>query len=232
VQEDLAAVLRDETIRKKITDALVYQEIGATPDALWSFLLYCGYLKVNAKQWTSDGELFAKLAIPNREIRYMFREIVFGWFQPDLQNADGQYEKMLNSLKTGGVPMFKYNFQEIVLTAFSYFDVGTRQPEIVYHAFSLGLLVSMQETHEVRSNRESGLGRYDLALIPRNPGGTGIIIEFKKAESLEDLCHVAEKALKQIETNRYDSELRERGVSDILRLGIAYFGKRIEVIAG
>lgn len=233
VQEDLSCLMRGESIRKKLTDFLVYGKIAGTPDALWSFLLFSGYLKVTTKSMSDDGELYASLAVTNKEIRYVYREIILGWFEPDIRLADRQYEKMLDALVTGNIPVFEHNFREMVQVVFSYFDTSHRQPEIAYHAFSLGLLVSLRDTYEVKSNRESGDGRYDVLLLPRDPMGKGIVLEFKKMrkEQGETLEATADAALRQIRERRYDTELRERGVRDILLLGIAFDGKQVRIKA-
>jgi len=230
VQEDLARLMEGEGIRKKITNLLAYGEIADTPDALWSFLLFSGYLKAKEKTLSEYGELSAVLLIPNKEIRYVYREIILGWFQPNIRIADKQYEKMLKALLSGNIAVFEHNFREMIQVVFNCFDVDRRQPEVAYHAFSLGLLVSLRDTYEVKSNRESGDGRYDVLLLPRHPNGRGIVLEFKKVrkEHGETLDNAA---LRQIRERRYDTELRERGVSDIVRIGIAFEGKQVRMKA-
>jgi hypothetical protein len=113
-----------------------------------------------------------------------------------------------------------------------YFDVSGEEPEKVYHAFSLGMLVSLSETHEVRANRESGYGRYDVMLIAKTSDGKGIIIEFKKVneEKKETLKSAAEKALEQIESKNYETEIEDRGIKDIIKMGIAFKGKEVLIL--
>ncbi len=125
------------------------------------------------------------------------------------------------------------HFHQIIIAAFSYLDTGGNEPEIVYHAFTLGLLISLRETHEVRSNRESGFGRYDVMLIPKGKHGRGVVIEFKKAaeSSREALAAAAQAALQQIDEKGYAVELNERGISDIVKLGIAFKGKETLIVA-
>lgn len=233
VQEDLACLLRGERIRKPIADTLVYEDIRSSPDALWSFLLFSGYLKAESVSLTEEGSRLVDLAVPNKEVGTVYRKIVLSWFQPPIHAADSQYEKMLEALVAGNIPDFEHNFREIVMVTFSYFDTSHTYPENVYHAFSLGLLVSLRDAYEVKSNRESGFGRYDIILLPRNSRNKGIVLEFKKVnrEQGETLEAAADAALKQMEEKRYDTELRERGVRDILYLGIAFDGKLAKVKA-
>ncbi|WP_372628922.1 PD-(D/E)XK nuclease domain-containing protein [Cohnella sp.] len=122
------------------------------------------------------------------------------------------------------------------MRTFSYNDVGKDKSEALYHAFVLGMMVHLGETYEVRSNRESGYGRYDVMVIPRDKskGQKGIIIEFKKADRYEEesLDEAVVSALRQIETKQYDAELRAMGISDIVKLGIAFKGKQVKVQSG
>src|SRR5690606_36992277 len=104
--------------------------------------------------------------IPNAEIEYIYNEIILNWFQPNQQMANAQYEKMLRFLIQGDIPAFEHYFQETVQVVFSYFDTSDTYPEVAYHSFSLGMLVSLRDAYEVVSNREGGYGRHDLMLIP------------------------------------------------------------------
>ena len=114
----------------------------------------------------------------------------------------------------------------------SYLDAGRKKPERFYHGFVLGLLVSLRETYEVRSNRESGFGLYDVMMIPKDKNKLGIIMEFKVADSKKLLIKEAAAALEQINARSYETELRARGISKILKLGIVFFGKKVLVKAG
>ncbi|MGL5712737.1 MAG: PD-(D/E)XK nuclease domain-containing protein [Paraclostridium sp.] len=118
-------------------------------------------------------------------------------------------------------------FRRYVRESFSYFDLSQKMPENVYHAFTLGLLVSLDKTHQVLSNRESGYGRYDVMVIPIDPSKTGIIIEFKKydEEDEESLEELIQEAKEQIESKKYETELLSRGISDIKKLVIVFKGK-------
>ena len=116
----------------------------------------------------------------------------------------------------------------LLITSRSHHDIPAKNPERVYHAFVLGLLVALKDTHEVKSNRESGYGRYDVSLIPYDKKALGIVLEFKKVdEKKETLETCAEKALVQIEEKKYVAELEGRGITQIICLGLAFLGKRV-----
>ncbi|MFH0898805.1 MAG: PD-(D/E)XK nuclease domain-containing protein, partial [bacterium] len=141
------------------------------------------------------------------------------------------YSVMLNSLVGGDIQEFKNIFYDFVLKSFSAFDTGGKEPEKFYHAFVLGMLVSLSENYEVKSNKESGYGRYDVMIIPKNPNLRGVIMEFKKigTSKTDSLENAVEGALNQIEEKKYAMELMARGIKDIVKLGIAFDGKKVLV---
>ena len=130
--------------------------------------------------------------------------------------------------------IFSGLFKEFVINNLSYFDISGNEPERVYHAFVLGMLVSLSEGYEVKSNKESGYGRYDVMIIPKDISRTGIIIEFKKIDYfLDDTIEEATTAaLKQIEDKKYSQELLEKGVKNIIKLAIVFKGKEIKITKG
>lgn len=228
-KRDLEQLLRGGTIRRPIDDHVVFRDIPHSPSALWSFMLLSGYLKIVSGSW-DDGLLYGELQIPNREVAYLYRAIVQGWFERSIRNE--RQRMMLEALTDGDIETFEAIFADFVLKTFSVFDTNGDEPEKVYHAFVLGMLVGLQDRYEVRSNRESGYGRYDVMLIPKKSGKKGVIIEFKKALRGETPEQAASAALRQIEEKRYDTEQRERGISDIVKLGIALSGKQVWMKAG
>jgi hypothetical protein len=226
VKEDLEQLLRDEGIVKPIDDNVVFGEIENNPNTIWSFLLCSGYLKYTAKD-LADGKWYCRLQIPNQEVKYLYREIISGWFQQSIYHD--KLQKMLKALTSADIETFEAIFREFVAKSFSFFDTSREEPEKVYHAFVLGLLVSLRDDYEVKSNRESGYGRYDVMLIPKDLSRRGVIFEFKKVNPVrrESLEEAVAAALKQIDEKKYEQELRERGVKEILKLGIAFQGKEV-----
>jgi hypothetical protein len=145
---------------------------------------------------------------------------------------------MLTSLTRGNADDFKSLFESFVLSSLSYFDVSGKMPEKFYHAFTLGLFVSLRDTYQIKSEREAGTGRYDVILTPKNKNNFGIIIEFKKVykstnkTSQEILEQAVDTALEQIETKKYETELKDLGINKVLKLGIAFEGKNVLVRKG
>jgi hypothetical protein len=148
------------------------------------------------------------------------------WFRDNMDSRN--QDMMLNALVTGEIETFQEIFQDYVMDTFSVFDTGGKDPEKVYHAFVLGLLVHLRSRYEVKSNRESGFGRYDVMLIPRNhEAGKGVIIEFKKVRNGETMQSAAASALQQIVSKQYAEELIARGIPEIIKMAIVFAGKEV-----
>lgn len=224
-KRDLEQLMRGQTIRKAIEDTVVFRDLVDSPNALWSFLLFSGYLTVVSQKW--EDRLYGELRIPNREVAYLYRTIIQDWFERSIQSE--RHRMMLQALTEGDVDTFEPIFGDFVRKTFSQFDPAGDEPEKVYHAFVLGLLIGLEDRYEVKSNRESGYGRYDVMLIPRESGRNGVILEFKKVRRGETLEEAAAAALRQIEDKRYESELQDRGIRNIVKLGIAFAGKQVRM---
>ena len=165
-------------VETAINEECVMAEISNGEENLLSFLLLSGYLKATDKFMDETTDLFVyKLVIPNKEIRILYRDIIRKWFNESYVSND--FNNMLKALVLGEIELFEEYFSQYILKSFSYFDISGENPERVYHAFILGILISLGSTHEIVSNRESGLGRYDLSLIPKDNTKPGIIMEFK-----------------------------------------------------
>ncbi len=172
--------------------------------------------------------LYGYFKIPNKEVLSLYSNTISSWFERSVTN---QYPVMLQKLMTGNVEDFSTLFRSIALESFSFFDVAGERPERFYHAFVLGLLVDLRATYTVTSNKESGLGRYDVVLAPRDRKAPGFIFEFKKVdhEKRETLGIATEKALQQIRDKRYAVELMALGVTNITAIAIAFDGKQIAI---
>jgi len=173
---------------------------------VWSFLLFTGYLKATSYELDQGSfEFVATLSIPNLEVEFLFKSIIKWWLKQALGNNS---LALFHSLTAGDILPFISQFQDYVANSLSIFDLADKQPERIYHAFVLGLLVQLNATHEVKSNRESGFGRYDVLLIPRDSMQLGVIIEFKRVfpEHGETLDSACQAALQQIEEKNYAQE--------------------------
>src|SRR3989339_154936 len=214
LKQDLELLIKGESLVRIINEDIIFSEIENSEDAIWGFLLFCGYLKAVEKKLI-NGKFHCKLEIPNLEVKFLYEEIIMNWFS----GASSQNMKlMLESLTTGDIDIFEEMFSEYLSKSLSYFDVGGKEPEKFYHAFVLGLLISLNENYEIKSNRESGYGRYDIMIIPKDKNNLGIIIEFKKVRKNETLETAADLALLQIKEKEYKKELIDRGIVKIIEL--------------
>ena len=216
-------------------EQIVFSQLGKNKNAIWSLLMASGYLKPDKVEY--KGELLEPwyhLSITNLETVSMFSNMFKGWFDSDSSN----YGEFVQALLKGRLREMNIYMNDVALSTFSYFDVGTQpsertQPERFYHGFVLGLLVELRDIYEVKSNRESGYGRYDVMLVPKSDDRkyNAIILEFKVFDSYDEstLEDTAQSALRQIEEKNYDAELIARGIEKerIRHYGFAFEGKRV-----
>ena len=236
VKESFERLLSGETIKTPIDEQIVYNQLDGNEDAIWSLLLASGYLKVisydDLGELKYGAEQTYELTLTNHEVRLMFEGMVRGWFK----NARGDYNDFINAMLHDDIDAMNEYINRVVLSTFSYFDTGKRpsgaEPERFYHGFVLGLLVDLQDRYIITSNRESGFGRYDVMIKPKEPEKQdAYILEFKvfnsrKESSLEDTVAAA---LRQIEEKQYAAVLLERGIAreHIHSYGFAFEGKKV-----
>ncbi len=226
-KEDLEQLLRGERIEKRVMDFVTFDDVFTYPDVAHNFLLLTGYLSFEKKYRLDDDETYISLVIPNKEVRLYYRNTITSWIQETLDLST--YQNMLKSLISGDIKDFKRLFERTVLYSLSFHDVSGKEQEKFYHMFVLGMLVSLQDSHQVLSNRESGSGRYDVMVIPRNIEKIGIIIEFKIVDDETKLEEGAMEGLQQMRDRHYKAELEARGVTQIIHVAIAFSGKRVLV---
>jgi hypothetical protein len=227
---DVETLLAGGAVSKVVDEHVVLRDLDTRSDALWSLLLMSGYLTAR-KVELARGLLHAELVIPNEEVRVAFEQSVSSWVQAGLGGGSAEVDALARAVLGGDERGFAKLLSRLVLATFSYHDTAGREPERVYQAFVLGLLVHVRDTHLVRSNRESGLGRYDVAVIPRRPGSAGVVIELKEIDETEGETReqALEAALRQIEERKYAEELRAAGASPIHEYGVVFDGKRVWV---
>ncbi len=187
-----------------------------------------GYLKVVSKQPQGNCYL-CELAIPNKEIEYFYNSVVENW----LSGAKGPdwYREFLEDLSNGRVIEFEAKLQTLIEETLSYHDVTKKSQESFYHGLMLAFVSGLKGTHEIKSNKESGKGRYDVAIIPRDITKLGIIMEFKATINDSKLELEAKEALEQIKQSGYFLELKARNITNICQLGLAFSGKYIKAAA-
>ena len=228
-------LLQGETVIEEIDEQIAYNQLDDNEQAIWSLLLASGYLKVRSmKEYISDyGQWKEKyeLELTNFEVKIMFHNMVRSWFV----SASANYSDFIKALLTADVKAMNTYMNKVALTTFSYFDTGKHpsgeEPERFYHGFVLGLMVELADRYILTSNRESGFGRYDVMLEPRNPTDDGMILEFKVQDSDEEkeLSDTVKEALAQIDRQRYDTMLIEKGIPEdrIRKYGFAFSGKKV-----
>ena len=227
-----------EEIVVNFDEQIVFSQLDTDENAVWSLLVASGYLKVNEVEYRGELlEPWYHLSITNLETRSMFSNMFKGWFKV----AGANYNSFVQALINGKLREMNIYMNDIALSTFSSFDVGTHpsersQPERFFHGFVLGLLVEVRDIYEVKSNRESGYGRCDVMLIPKNGDGkyNAIILEFKVFDSYDEntIEDTAKSALKQIEDKNYDAELIAMGIKKehIKHYGFAFKGKKVLIV--
>ena len=233
VKEKMEDLLQGRTIVVNFDEQIVYNQLDHNENAIWSLLLASGYLKVEEVDYRGiTREPWYTLKITNIETLSMFMTMFRGWFQ----NSDANYNDFVKALLKGSLKEMNIYMNDVALATFSSFDAGKKpseknQPERFYHGFVLGLLAELRDQYEIRSNRESGYGRYDVMLTPLNKNHNAIIIEFKVHEPEEEtsLQDTVQSALAQIDEKNYDAELLARGIpADRIRhYGFAFEGKKV-----
>lgn len=231
VRKGMESLIQNGSVRSVINDKLSFPDLLVDSSNIWSFMLFCGYLKASEPQRVDD-QMEYRLQIPNREVRMVFRTIIKGWINEGPVKNE-RLTTLLQALADNDMNIFQRLLNEFVVDTLSYYDTSGREPEKVYQAFLLGLLIS-SGAYEVSSNRESGLGRYDILLRPKDISQRGVIMELKLYDSTydESVEAVLDSALKQIEEKQYEAVLRAAGVTQVLKMAITFDGKRVWVKVG
>ena len=233
VKEKMEDLLRGQAITVNFDEQIVYNQLDDNEEAIWSLLLASGYLKVQNIDYRGITlEPWYTLDITNIETLSMFMTMFRGWFK----NKDANYNDFVKALLKGSLKEMNIYMNDVALATFSSFDTGKKpseksQPERFYHGFVLGLLVELRDRYQIRSNRESGYGRYDVMLTPVTEVDDAIVIEFKVHEPDEEksLQDTVRTALDQIKEKNYDAELLLQGIpADRIRhYGFAFEGKKV-----
>jgi hypothetical protein len=223
------ALLRGETVERTIVEPIALRDVDRISDAVWSFLLFSGYLTATEVEYGDEG-VRARLRIPNREIRLVYTSLVAGWLESGLGGSHA-VDGLLQALLAGDAERVEQGLERLLITHVSYHDLPRHAGELPYHMFVLGLLVRLAQSHAVHSNREAGFGRADVTIAPRQPGRPGVIIELKSLDPHRDASPEAalDAALAQIEARAYAAELRARGARPIHCYAAVFDGKRAYV---
>ena len=228
VYDDLKRFTDGESIEKYISDGTTIKSLLNNDDEIWQVLLYSGYLTKDEKQKeidvTSEYTDVYNLRIPNKEIRKYFGNMFLNRFF----GTEVKTNILIKALENGDIKKFEKTLGEIMINMLSHFDLD-KEMEKIYQVFMIGLVGFLMGKYEIISNDESGYGRYDLAMIPIKSNEKAYLMEFKISKTKNEMEKRAQKALKQIDEKKYDTKLKARGIKNILKIGITFHGKEVNV---
>ena len=227
VYEKLYQLMQGESILSYIDTAVIYPQIKDNPSSIYSFLLVTGYLKADFVDSSYGEDYVCRVSLPNKEISFVYSKEVLAKFRDVVPQSTAINIKL--ALYESNVTEFQKQLQKLLEQSVSFYDT---EKETFYHGLVLGLCATLDNQYFVTSNRESGDGRFDIQLMPKKETLPGILIELKAAResSASNLEELAYAAVKQIEEKHYESELRAKGVDRIVKYGVAFCGKNVEVI--
>ena len=225
VYEDLKRFTDGESIEKYISDGTTIKSLLSNDDEIWQLLLYSGYLTKDEKQEKESDSNVYNLKIPNKEIRKYFGNMFLNRFF----GTEVKTNILIKALEGGDIKKFEETLGEIMINMLSHFDLD-KEMEKIYQVFMIGLVGFLMGKYEIISNDESGYGRYDLAIIPIKSNEKAYLMEFKISKTKKGMEERAQKALKQIDEKKYDTKLKARGIKNILKIGITFYGKEVKVV--
>ena len=227
-QAQMEILLAGGTIQSPLNENVVLRDLTQNNTNIWSLLVFSGYLKPIKAFW-QHHRLIYELAIPNVEVQTFYEDTLQDWLQ---QMVGGmRLQDLLHALLQTNWKTFGKLFKDMVLAVLSYHDTAGKKPEKVYHAFVLGLLTNLSDRYLIRSNRESGYGRYDVLMIPYQKSAPGFVFEFKKIDRPDDKDgkEAMQSALQQIKEREYATELQAQGIKRIWGIGVVVEGKQVWV---
>lgn len=224
---NLHALLGETEVQSIVRTNIIYPKLKEPQTNILGFLLMTGYLKSTSTELDARGDYICRLSIPNKEIKTIYYNEILSLLTEDI--GENTVMNLANALYDKDAAKIKEALNKFMLKTISYYD---NLKENYYHGLMLGLLAIGESNYDIRSNRESGLGRYDIQLIPKKSALPGIIIEVKAADKDAgvELSKLAQTALKQIDEKKYDTELCAQGVNDIIKYGVAFKGKTVEIV--
>lgn len=220
-KSEIEALVQGKTIQKAVHEDITYEDIYQTQDNLWNFLFFTGYLK-KVCETMEDETILLTLEIPNREIRYLFRNTIQGWFDEKIKQAD--LSGLFEGITLGNAEQIQKELAKLLMISISYMD----NYENFYHGFLLGILMNLKG-YRITSNREAGTGRYDIAAESLDGMKPPIILELKVAPNRSELQKKTEEALQQIVNKGYDAAFIAEGYKECIHIGISFYQKMCRV---
>ena len=225
ITENLRKLLQGESISAYIDTGVIYPEVVKNPQSIYSFLLVAGYLKLSEAVLMPDGNYLCKVCIPNKEISFVYAKEILG--RLNLPESESTAVEISRAVYDKDIEKLKASIEKYLIQTISVYDTGS---EAFYQGLMLGLCAILNNRYQVKSNRESGLGRFDIQLYPMTEDLPGFIFELKHTkEENADLERLADEALVQIDEKKYDAEMTESGIKEIIKIGIAFHGKNVSV---
>lgn len=226
IYEKLNALLQGESFLTYIDTGVIYPQVKSNPSSVYSFLLVAGYLKVIKSEPSFSGDFMCEVALPNKEITFVYNKEILQKLNNIVPQATAI--SIQEAIYSGDTAALQKNLGTLLMQSVSSYDtVG----ENFYHGLVLGLCATLDNRFYITSNRESGEGRYDICLCPKDAKMPGVLIELKAAKDCADdeLKALSETALKQINDRKYDTELTTKGVKNIFKYGVAFSGKKVQI---
>lgn len=226
VTEKLYSLILGDKVLARIDQNVVYCSLTDDPANIYSLLLVAGYLKTTTKELQADGSYLCQVSIPNKEIASVYKSEVLAHLMQIGAVSRTTADKIAESLFLNDYAKLEKAIAEYMDKAISFYDTAS---ESFYHGLVLELIAMMESQYKIKSNRESGKGRFDICLMPRDDNHPGMIMELKWKKNLDDneLALLADEAISQIDSMEYDSEMKSEGIEKILKFGIAFSGKRV-----
>ncbi|MBI4646243.1 MAG: AAA family ATPase [Bacteroidia bacterium] len=227
IKENIQTLVENKTIKKEINENIVFKDLDTNKELLWSLLTFSGYLNPvkNIK-----GKIY-ELCIPNYEIKTLFQDIIIEWLNINLQTGSSLVMNACYNLTSNKIEEFEKDFKTIMGDTLSYFNIA-KEPERVFQSYILGLLAILGDDYIIKSDREAGLGRYDILLLPHNKTAYGILIEIKtlKKDATEKQIQTElQSALQQIAKNKYYKELIHAGINKRIEMAMVFTGKEVSM---
>jgi hypothetical protein len=229
VKKDIEDALNNQLVISRIEENISFPHLEASRENILSFLVQTGYLKARYKEMQNNRMMY-EVSIPNEELKIIYTDTVNMWFEQNIGSSS--LNEMLKALISGDIELFGEILSSFVVSYLSYYQTSKDHIEKVYHAFVLGMLINLQDRYHIESERESGFGRVDILMIPKDKSKLAFVIEMKKIRVSENTQTALESALKQIEDRQYESLLRQQGCQNIMKLAITFDGKRVWVKRG